>query len=175
MTTPAARVHGGFHSAIDVDHPDLFIDSCMQIWPDADFATAHRHGVAAYGVTAFEPHDDFATAVERVMFWHLVARRHPNLYLVHAANDIRQGKRDGRAGLLLFAQGGDFIGWKLHRIEKKEQGAVTWELYDLSADPQEENDLSGRETARLKEMKSQLEAWLESVTGSLRGDDYAAR
>ncbi len=117
MTTPAARVHGGFHSAIERDHPYLFIDSCMQIWPDADFASAHRHGVTAYGVTAFMPHDDFAQAVERVMFWHLVARRHPNLYIVDAADDIVQGKRDGRAGLLLFAQGGDFIGWKLHRVE----------------------------------------------------------
>ncbi|MDP1572377.1 MAG: membrane dipeptidase [Vicinamibacterales bacterium] len=117
MTTPAARPHGGFHSTIDADHPYLFIDSCMQIWPDADFASAHRHGVAAYGVTAFMPHDDFATAVEHMMFWHLVARRHPHLYVVDTVEDVRRGKRDGRAGLLLFAQGGDFIGWKLHRIE----------------------------------------------------------
>jgi membrane dipeptidase len=117
MSTPSTRVHGGFHSVLDQDHPYLFIDSCMQAWPDADFAVAHRHGVTAYGVTAFEPHDDFALALERLMYWHLVARRHPNLYVAHAVGDIRAGKRDGRAGLLLFAQGGDWIGWKLHRIE----------------------------------------------------------
>lgn len=117
MSTPAPRIHGGFHSVLDADHPYVFIDSCMQIWPDADFASAHRHGVTAYGVTAFEPHDDFATAVERVMFWRLVARRHPHLYVVDGVDDIRRGKADGRAGLLLFAQGGDFVGWKLHRLE----------------------------------------------------------
>lgn len=114
---PANRPHGGFHSTLDTDHPYVFIDSCMQIWPDADFAAAHRHGVTAYGVTAFMPHDNFEQAVEQVMFWHLVARRHPNLFVVSSAEDIRQGKADGRAGLLLFSQGGDFIGWKLHRLE----------------------------------------------------------
>ena len=63
--------------------------------------------------------------------------------------------------------------WKLHRIEyQKQPGAVRWELYDLAADPQEENDQSARQTARTEKMKGQLEAWLESVTGSLRGEDY---
>ena len=107
MNTPAPRVHGGFHSILEKDHPYIFLDSCMQIWPDADFASAHRHGVTAYGVTAFEPYDTFDQAVERMMFWHLVARRHPNLYVAHTVGDIRRGKRDGRGGLLMFAQGGD--------------------------------------------------------------------
>ena len=35
MTT-AARPHGGFHSVLEQDHPYIFIDSCMQMWPDAD-------------------------------------------------------------------------------------------------------------------------------------------
>ncbi len=89
----------------------------MQIWPDADFASAHRHGVTAYGVTAFEPHDGFETAVEQVMFWHLVARQHQNLLVATKVDDIRAAKRDGRASLVLFAQGGDWIERKLHRIE----------------------------------------------------------
>jgi len=113
----AARVHGGFHSVLEQDHPYIFIDSCMQMWPDADFANAHRHGVTAYGVTAFEPNDPFEPALEQLMFWHLVARRHPNLLVAHTAADIRAAKRDGRAALVLFAQGGDFIDRKLHRIE----------------------------------------------------------
>jgi len=117
MTTRETRSHGGFHSILAQDHPYIFIDSCMQIWPDADFASAHRHGVSAYGVTAFEPHDDFETAVEQVMFWHLVARRHPNLLVATTTDEIRAAKHDGRAALLLFAQGGDWIGRKLHRIE----------------------------------------------------------
>jgi membrane dipeptidase len=117
MDRASARPHGGFHSRVAADHPYIFVDSCMQIWPDADFGAAHQHGVTAYGVTAFEPHDSFEQAVERIMFWHLVARRHPNLFVVHAAGDIRRGKADGRAGLLLCSQGGDFVGWKLHRLE----------------------------------------------------------
>lgn len=117
MSAPTERVHGGFHSILETDHPYIFIDSCMQIWPDADFASAHRHGVTAYGVTAFEPHDDLPAALERLMFWRLVARQHPNLYVVERVADVREGKTDGRAGLLLFAQGGDWIGWHLHRVE----------------------------------------------------------
>lgn len=111
------RVHGGFHSTLEQDHPYIFIDSCMQMWPDADFANAHRHGVTAFGVTAFEPNDPFDQALDQLMFWHLVARRHPNLLVAHAADDIRAAKRDGRAALVLFAQGGDFIDRRLHRIE----------------------------------------------------------
>jgi membrane dipeptidase len=117
MSTQTARTHGGFHSMLEADHPYIFIDSCMQIWPDADFASAHHHGVTAYGVTAFMPHDTFERAVEGLMFWHLIARRHANLFVAHDVEAIRRGKREGRAGLLLFAQGGDWIGWKIHRIE----------------------------------------------------------
>ena len=117
MSTPAPRTHGGFHSILEQDHPYVVVDSCMQIWPDADFAVAHRHGVTAYGVTAFEPNDDFERATEQLMFWHLVARQYSNLLVATTVDDIRGAKRDGRAALLLFAQGGDFIGWKLHRVE----------------------------------------------------------
>jgi membrane dipeptidase len=113
----APRIHGGFHSVIEQDHPYIFIDSCMQIWPDADFANAHKHGVTAYGVTAFEPNDPLERVLEQLMFWHLVARRHPNLFVATKADEIRQAKRDRRAALVLFAQGGDFIERKLHRIE----------------------------------------------------------
>jgi membrane dipeptidase len=117
VASPSTRAHGGFHSVLEHDHPYIFIDSCMQIWPDADFASAHRHGVTAYGVTAFEPNDGFEAATEQLMFWHLIARRHPNLVVAATTEDIRAAKRDGRAALVLFAQGGDFIDRKLHRVE----------------------------------------------------------
>jgi len=93
MATLTNRPHGGFHSTLEHDHPYLFLDSCMQIWPDADFASTHLHGVTAYGVTAFEPHDSFEQAVEQMMFWHLTARRHPNLLVAKSVDDIRQAKR----------------------------------------------------------------------------------
>lgn len=111
------RTHGGVHSVLDQAPPWIFIDSCMQMWPDADFGVAHRHGVTAYGVTAFEPNDPLEPALEQLMFWHHVARRHLNLLVARTADDIRAAKRDGRAALVLFAQGGDFIERKLHRLE----------------------------------------------------------
>ena len=111
------RANGGVHSVLDQAPPWIFIDSCMQMWPDADFGVAHRHGVTAYGVTAFEPNDPLEPALEQLMFWHHVARRHPNLLVARTADDIRAAKRDGRAALVLFAQGGDFIERKLHRLE----------------------------------------------------------
>lgn len=115
------RLHGGFHSVLERDHPYLFIDSCMQIWPDADFANAHRHGVTAYAVTAWRPRAGLDAALEELMFWHLVARRHPNLLVAFRAEDIRRAKREGKAALVLAAQDGDWIGDRLHRIEAFER------------------------------------------------------
>lgn len=117
MNVPRDRPHGGFHSVLDTDHPYIFVDSCMQIWPDADFAKAHRHGVTTYAVTAWEPHSALERVLEELMFWHLIVRRHPHLLIAETVDDIRQAKRDGRATLLLAAQDGDWIGNKLHRIE----------------------------------------------------------
>jgi arylsulfatase A-like enzyme len=61
--------------------------------------------------------------------------------------------------------------WKLHRIAGK-KGAVSWELYDLASDPAEATDLSDSHSRRVEEMGRRLEAWLESVTRSLNGEDY---
>jgi len=107
----------GFHPVLQREHPYTFIDLCMQSWPDADFANAHRHGVTAYAVTAFQPHATIEDALEGLMFWHLVARKHPNVIVTTQAEDIRRAKAEHKAALILAAQGGDFIGNKLHRIE----------------------------------------------------------
>jgi membrane dipeptidase len=117
MSTLAPRVHGGFHSVLETAHPYIFVDSCMQIWPDADFPRAHLHGVTAYAVTAWRPRENLATALEELMFWHLVARRHPNLLVAETAADITRAKREGRAALILASQGGEWIEAKLHRVE----------------------------------------------------------
>jgi membrane dipeptidase len=107
----------GFHPFLETDHPYIFVDSCVQIWPDADFGHAHRHGVTAYAVTAVLPHPTVDQALEQMMYWHLMARKHPHVVVVGEAEDIRRAKRDNKAALLLAAQDGDFIGRKLHRIE----------------------------------------------------------
>jgi membrane dipeptidase len=113
----AERPHGGVHSILAKDHPYVFTDACMQIWPDADFANAHRHGVTAYAVTAWDPHDNLDVALEGLMFWHAIARKYPGLLVAGTVEDIRKAKREGKAALLLAAQGGEWIGGKLHRIE----------------------------------------------------------
>ena len=121
MTAPtsasALRPNKGFHPFLERESPFLFIDACMQAWPDADYANAHRHGVAAYGVTAIHPHATFETAIEAVMFWHLVARKYPNLVVATSAADIRRARLEARAAIIIAAQDGDWIGLKLHRVE----------------------------------------------------------
>ncbi len=107
----------GFHPILAEDHPYTFIDSCMQAWPDADFANAHRHGATAYCVTAWRPWASVEQALEEGMFWHLVARKYDNCLVVDTADDIRRAKAEGKAAFIITAQGGDFIGDKLHRVE----------------------------------------------------------
>jgi arylsulfatase A-like enzyme len=63
-------------------------------------------------------------------------------------------------------------GWKLHRIEGKGGGRVRFELYNLNEDDQENADLAQQETERSARMQRELEAWLQSVAASLRGEDY---
>jgi membrane dipeptidase len=107
----------GIHPVLNMDHPYIFIDSCMQIWPDAQFEKCHRHGVTAYAVTAWDPHADIDKALEGLMSWHLIARKYPNIKIVMQAEDIIKAKKTQTAALLLASQCGDFIGYELHRIE----------------------------------------------------------
>jgi len=62
--------------------------------------------------------------------------------------------------------------WKLHRIEPKGGGDVQLELYNLADDPKETADLLDSESERVEAMSEALEGWLESVAGSLNGEDY---
>ena len=107
----------GIHPILEKDHPYIFIDSCMQIWPDAQFHKAHRHGVTTYAVTAWDPHKPLDQAMEELMYWHLIARKNPDLSIVFTADDIQKAKKNKKATLLLVSQCGDFIDDKLHRIE----------------------------------------------------------
>jgi len=106
----------GIHPILEKDHPYIFIDSCMQIWPDAQFQDAHQYGVTSYAVTAWDPHADLDQALEELMFWHHIEQKYPGLFIVHTVEDIKKAKKDKRATLLLASQCGDFIGYKIHRI-----------------------------------------------------------
>ena len=121
------------HTVLERDHPYVYIDSCMQMWPDADFHLAHRHGVTVYGVTAWLPHADAATALKGLMYWHGIAREHENLVVVRTAEDIRRAKREGKAGLLLAAQDGDWVGYELHRIQAFQEAGLRMMLLAYNA------------------------------------------
>lgn len=110
--------HGkSVHTVLQDDPPFIYVDPCMQIWPDADFGVAHRHGVTAYAVTAWDPHADVAAATDGIMYWHGIAREFPNLLVVRSVDDVRRAKSDKRAGLILAAQDGDWVGYDLSRIQ----------------------------------------------------------
>jgi hypothetical protein len=122
------------HSILEKDHPYIYIDPCMQMWPDADFHLAHRHGVTTYAVTAWDPHADAARALEGLMYWHGVAREHEGLEVIRTTADIRRVKREGKAGLLLAAQDGDWVGYELSRLQAFRDAGLRMMLLSSAAD-----------------------------------------
>ncbi|MHC4176172.1 MAG: sulfatase-like hydrolase/transferase [Planctomycetota bacterium] len=62
--------------------------------------------------------------------------------------------------------------WKLHRIAGKTGTKVRFELYNLAEDRQEKNDLYAQQPDRARRMKAALQAWQQSVIGSLNGEEY---
>jgi membrane dipeptidase len=111
------RPNRGFHPLLEREQPFTFVDGCVQIWPDADFENAHRHGCDVYAVTALRPHKGVEDALRAIMDWHRIVREHGNLRLALTVEDVREAKRQGQACLLLAAQDGEFIGADLHRVE----------------------------------------------------------
>ena len=115
--SPNDRPSGGFHSVLETDHPYVFVDATNQIWPDADFTSAHRHVATAYAVTAWRPQASFEEAIRDGMEWHRYAREYEHLIVAESAESIRNAKRDGKAAFIIAAQGADWVGRELHRVE----------------------------------------------------------
>ncbi|MBI4082106.1 MAG: membrane dipeptidase [Candidatus Lambdaproteobacteria bacterium] len=113
----ALRPNKGFHPIVEQPFPYLFVDGCIQSWPDADYANAHKHLVSAYGVTAFRPYHTFEEASAALMEWHLVARSHPNLVVATLAEHIGAARAAQQAAMFLCAQGGTWVSNKLYRVE----------------------------------------------------------
>ncbi|MBX3142767.1 MAG: membrane dipeptidase [Trueperaceae bacterium] len=116
MSLPTLRPNKGFHDLLDREHPYIFVDACMQAWPDTDYAVAHRHGATCYAPTACGVFQDLDEALENIMSYHLAVRQHSNVRIAKTAADIRAAKADGVAALILHAQGGEWLGGKLHRL-----------------------------------------------------------
>ncbi len=113
----AERENRGFHPIMEDRLPYLFVDACIQAWPDADYPNAHKHHTTAYCVTAFRPYATFEESVEGLMAWHLVVRQHPNLLLATESGHIRQARDENRAAFVLATQGGLWVAQKLYRVE----------------------------------------------------------
>ncbi len=105
----------GWHSK--AVNPDIFIDGCTQIWPDADFAKLNDCGVTAYCLTAFRPLHPGEAAMDGMADWWRVARTYPEVRIALKADDIVEAKKQRQAALILSAQGGDFLGQNLNRLE----------------------------------------------------------
>lgn len=111
---PANPLAKGNHRKLKFDR--MFVDSCVQIWEDADYSSLHEYGVTAWCATAFRPHDDAGNALDAMAEWQRIAREHPNIVLALTAADIREAAAAGRTSIVVTAQGGDFLGANLNRL-----------------------------------------------------------
>lgn len=133
MNDAKERAHGGIHSVLEKDHGYLFVDATMQSWPDADYAIAHRHGVTAFAVTAWRPDASFESAVEDGMDWHRLVRGYEKLCVAETVDDLRRAKTDACAAFIIAAQGADWIGRKLYRIEAMQRIGLRQLLFAYNA------------------------------------------
>lgn len=102
----------------ELSHPYIFIDSCVQIWPDTDYRHLAKCGCTAYTVTAWDPHETAQGALSAIANWHRVARQYPHATrIVLKSSDVIDAKAQGLAGLILATQGGTFLGHSLELLE----------------------------------------------------------
>ncbi len=112
---PRHPLEKGWHTR--VENPHLFVDGCVQIWPDTAFEDLHRYGVAAYCITSFRPHDGAEPALDALADWWRIARTYPKVRIALTAADIEAAKAAGGTSLVLAAQGGDVLGNDLNRLD----------------------------------------------------------
>jgi arylsulfatase A-like enzyme len=87
--------------------------------------------------------------------------------LTPAARMEQKFSADDRPGHAAWIDGE----WKLHRIPAR-NGNVQYELHNLTSDPAEWTDVAAANGERVERMQRELEAWQQSVVGSLNGEDY---
>jgi len=83
-----------------------------------------------------------------------------------------KGDKGGRNG---FGKDVGSAAWTDNRYKLHKIGPKNYELYDLVADPTESKDLSAGQPEIVARMKTELDAWQESVLKSYRGEDYPQR
>ena len=95
---PPHPMEKGFHTPLT--HPYLFVDGCVQIWPDADFATLNGHAVTASCITAFRPDDGPGNALEAIADWYRIADAYEGVRLAFTAADIVAARHHGQAAVV---------------------------------------------------------------------------
>ncbi|HRP47428.1 MAG TPA: membrane dipeptidase [Trueperaceae bacterium] len=96
--------------------PYLFVDSCVQIWPDTDYSQLHEYSATAYCITTFRPNDGAENALDAIANWHRIAADYPGIRIAESAEDITEAKASGQAAIVINSQGGDFLGPNLQRL-----------------------------------------------------------
>lgn len=106
----------GWHTPATISY--IFVDSCVQIWDDTDFANLNKYSATAYAVTTFRPNDDHGNALDAIADWFKVARTYPDsIRIALTAQDIEEAKAQDQAAIIINSQGGDFLGNHLHRLD----------------------------------------------------------
>ena len=64
------------------------------------------------------------------------------------------------------------VAWNDNQYKLHKRGPDKYELYDLTADLSEKNDLAAKLPEIVTRMKAEMEAWQQSVRRSIKGEDY---
>jgi arylsulfatase A-like enzyme len=87
-------------------------------------------------------------------------------------------RRPKPMGFWQYREGGKFTpnsgpsAWSDNRYKLVKPKPDTWELYDLTTDISEANDIAAQKPEVVKRMKEELQAWQLSVINSYEGNDY---
>lgn len=111
---PAHPLDKGHHQPGKSKH--LFVDGCVQIWPDTDFRQLSTYSPTAYCVTSFHPNASAEVALDALANWRRIAEDYDSIRLALTAQDIRDAHAAGQAAIVLASQGGDFLGPNLYRL-----------------------------------------------------------
>lgn len=112
---PPHPLEKGYHTALA--HPYIFVDSCVQIWPDTDFSKLNSYGCTAYCITTFRPDDGPGNALDAIANWYRIANTYESVRIAYSAADIVEAKEQNQAAIIINSQGGDFLGRELYRLE----------------------------------------------------------
>lgn len=103
------RPHRGVHEVLATPLPFPVVDACVQIWDDAEFDRAHRHGVACYAVTTWWPRVPLPDALNALRVWRERLAVSPTLHLATTAADVTAAWERGHASVLLASQDGEVL------------------------------------------------------------------